>query len=1387
MKKNIIRVISAVLVVSLLPINYSLAAKKSYPKGDLKVVQTGVGEVELRWSYSGKARPSNIYLVLNCADYSVESCSFPSNFSKDLKENYVLKLNKSLRSFKIKGLTSGAIYDFSLFSEKSLSNKSKIDDNVSKVEKQLSAPRELKAEWGSNLTEAIVNVTWQKPVGYTGGYTLDVFSTANNKLVKSYKVDTNVEKFTIKDLSVASNYKLVLYGKEVINGVKAEFSLTSIKPENITGFDLVGLSESSIKAIWSKPIAKNLFINFLVKSETQGVLRNNDKIKVSADSGEYIITGLSKGGSYEIEAFFSNTVSDGAKSSKLFTVVAQPGIVTSLTATPAVGNSLELSWVKPESDGGLVISDYVIEYKLTSSTNWSTHIDGVGLATSTKILDLLPGSSYNIRVASVNANGVSSYNTVIASTFSIPTAPLGLISTIVDVNSVNLSWTAPSNNGGTTITDYIVEYSNDSGSNWLVFNDGISVGTSSKVTGLTALATYSFRVIAVNDAGRSTPSNVSSSTMSTLPGAPKDLLLISTTDSSVEFSWSSPVDNGGREITDYTIEYSLDGSGVWTTFNESVSPVTRVIVTGLLPAKAYLFRVKSITAAGSSQASNPTLSATTLGALPSAPINLVANSLNSQVQLSWSVPVNNGGTAITDYIIEQSNNAGTTWVLVPETVSTSTTYTVTGLTNGSPYQFRVKAVNSVGTSPVSNIASVNVIDVPSAPTNLSASLPVSTEILLTWSTPSNINGSQISDYIVEYSTNNGSTFTAFNDGVSTSTSATITGISASSNYVVRVKARNLAGDSAYSTSVTVTSQPTALIASATSSTALSLSWTTPANLYNSSVLDYIVEYSSNNGVNYTVFNDGVSSNLSANITGLSSGTTYLVRVKAKNALGVSDYSTAVSTSTWGAPSAPLNVTLTVTGANQLTANWDLPTSLNGSNITDYEIDIDSGSGFILENDGVSTVRSYVINGVTAGTFRVIRVRAVNSSGTSTNSLTATAGIYTAPGAPTGLALQTVAGSSTQISASWVAPASTGGSAITDYIIEYSSDGGANYTLVNDGVNTNLSYTISGLTTNTSYVVRVRAKNAFGESSNSLTASITTLAVPTAPTGLLLTAVGSTQVNATWSAPSNNGGAVITDYEISYSSNGGTNYTTFNDGVSATLAASVTGLTGNTSYIFRVRAINSVGFSSYSSTTTITTGVITPGAPTNLTLLRVNNSSTQLSASWSAPTDTGGGIDDYIIERSTDGVTYTLVVDGVNANTTYVIPGLTPGTTYTVRVRAKNSAGESANSVTTSASPGPVTPAVVTGLVLTVVSSSQINASWTAPVDNGGSNITDYIIEYSSDGGATAYSVFADGVSTATTANITGLTAATSYTVRIIAVNSVGNSDPSSTQVAATQS
>jgi hypothetical protein len=87
--------------------------------------------------------------------------------------------------------------------------------------------------------------------------------------------------------------------------------------------------------------------------------------------------------------------------------------------------------------------------------------------------------------------------------------------------------------------------------------------------------------------------------------------------------------------------------------------------------------------------------------------------------------------------------------------------------------------------------------------------------------------------------------------------------------------------------------------------------------------------------------------------------------------------------------------------------------------------------------------------------------------------------------------------------------------------------------------------------------------------------------PNVPSDIAGTA-GNTQVSLTWSAPASNGGSVITDYVIQYSTNAGTNWTTFNDGTSTSASAVVTGLTNGTTYIFKVAAVNSVGTGNYSS-------------------------------------------------------------------------------------------------------------------------------------------------------------------------------------------------------------
>src|SRR5207302_6664675 len=104
--------------------------------------------------------------------------------------------------------------------------------------------------------------------------------------------------------------------------------------------------------------------------------------------------------------------------------------------------------------------------------------------------------------------------------------------------------------------------------------------------------------------------------------------------------------------------------------------------------------------------------------IPAAPTSLVANTVSSsQINLSWSAPTNNGGSAITGYKIDRSTDGGSTWSnLVSSTESTATTYSNTGLASGTTYTYRVSAINGIGTSSPSGTASATT-SVPSSSIN----------------------------------------------------------------------------------------------------------------------------------------------------------------------------------------------------------------------------------------------------------------------------------------------------------------------------------------------------------------------------------------------------------------------------------------------------------------------------------------------------------------------------------------------------------------------------------------------------------------------------------------------------------------------------------------------
>ncbi len=238
-------------------------------------------------------------------------------------------------------------------------------------------------------------------------------------------------------------------------------------------------------------------------------------------------------------------------------------------------------------------------------------------------------------------------------------------------------------------------------------------------------------------------------------------------------------------------------------YTDLTNLVTTYSDTGLTQSTTYGYLIRSVHA--NNMGSSVIIYATTFVAtVPSAPTGLSATPISSsQINLSWTAP-SDGGSPITGYKIERESPTGGGWsTIVANTGSTGTTYSNTGLTSNTQYNYRVSAINAIGTSSASNESAATTLitqTVPSAPTGLSATPISSSQINLSWTAPSD-GGSPITDYIIEYSQDT-SNWSTYDDGVGTETNATITGLTEES-YYFRVSAINAIGTSLPSNQVHV--------------------------------------------------------------------------------------------------------------------------------------------------------------------------------------------------------------------------------------------------------------------------------------------------------------------------------------------------------------------------------------------------------------------------------------------------------------------------------------------------------------------------------------------------------------------------------------------------------
>jgi hypothetical protein len=412
--------------------------------------------------------------------------------------------------------------------------------------------------------------------------------------------------------------------------------------------------------------------------------------------------------------------------------------------------------------------------------------------------------------------------------------------------------------------------------------------TSYSSTGLTASTTYYYKVEALDADGSSSPSAQASATTQTAGSGT----------AIVSINAGGPAEsNSGGGDNSFVADEDFTGGGTYSVANTITIPGS--VATVAAPAAVYQSaRQGTITY---------TIPGLTAGSSYTVRLHFAELYFSAAGNREFDVAIN-GTTVLTNFDIYATAKANYT-ALVEQFTATanSSGQIVIAFTNGALDQPMINGVEVLGSS-------TSCTTVPSAPTGLTATASSSSSIGLSWTAVTPPANCTISSYSVYGSTTSGFTPSSSNliaSGV-TGTTYTNTGLTASTTYYYKVEAVDADGSSAASAQASaktqaascsaVPSAPTGLTATASSSSAIGLSWTAVTPPANCTISGYSVYGSTTSGFtpsSSTLITSGVTGTTYTN-TGLAASTTYYYKLEAVDADGSSAASTQASATTQAA-------------------------------------------------------------------------------------------------------------------------------------------------------------------------------------------------------------------------------------------------------------------------------------------------------------------------------------------------------------------------------------------------------------------------------------------------------------------------------------------------------
>ena len=618
-------------------------------------------------------------------------------------------------------------------------------------------------------------------------------------------------------------------------------------------------------------------------------------------------------------------------------VMVEPSapVLQGVSETPG---TITVRWNAPRNAGGGAILGYRV---CVMTVRCETFAAPRGSATLTSIPN---GSTYSVTVEAWNAAGYSPADSGSVTLAGAPGVP-GDVRVQASSGALTVRWARVVSSGGSPITGFSV----CAGVSCVSVAAGDRVGV---VSGLVNGQSYAVVVYALSAYGTSVGGSGGSSTPFTSPSA-VSISSVEGANRSITVDWTAGFD-GGSPLTGYEI-CAVPDSGRRVCVDADAAAVSAV-VPGLINGVEYAVSVVARNVAGAGAEASGTATPSTV---PSIPKIVSATMRPEGIDVVWSAPVSDGGADLLRYQICADSSC-------VNVSASSTTGSVTGLTNGSTYSVTVKAVNKQGSSGTQSVP-VTLAGAPGVPGDVRVQAS-SGALTVRWARVVSSGGSPITGFSVCAGVSCVSVAAGDRVGV-------VSGLVNGQSYAVVVYAL-----SAYGTSVggsggssTPFTSPSAVSISSVegANRSITVDWTAGFD-GGSPLTGYEICAVPDSGRRVCVDADAAA--VSAVVPGLINGVEYAVSVVARNVAGAGAEASGTATPST-VPSIPK--ILTRPGMGQIQLTWDGPRSDGGADVTGYSVCLDDSCVTVDP-----ALRSYLFDGLTNGTQYTVSVLAINVNGSS---------------------------------------------------------------------------------------------------------------------------------------------------------------------------------------------------------------------------------------------------------------------------------------------------------------------------------------------------------------------------------------------------------------------